>query len=143
MSPAQTTTYVGTATDANGKTATSSIIVTVVPKAPHPTISLSISPSVVAAGQTANLTWASTNATSVAITPAVLGDDVTSVALSGTAAVSPTASTTFTATATGAGGITATATATVNLLGVTLVASPATVGPGQTASVELDEQQRG
>jgi phospholipase C len=89
----------------------------------------------VAAGQTANLTWASTNATSVAITPAVLGDDVTSVALSGTAAVSPTASTTYTATATGAGGVTATAVATVNLLGVTLVASPTTIGPGQTASL--------
>lgn len=135
VSPAQTTTYVGTATDANGKTATSSVVVTVVPQGSAPTISLSISPNVVAAGQTANLTWASTNATSVAITPAVLGDDVTSVALSGTAAVSPTASTTFTATATGAGGTTATATATVNLLGVTLVASPATVGPGQTAAL--------
>ena len=121
--------------DANGKAATNSITVTVVPQGSAPTITLSVSPSVVAAGQTANLTWASTNATSVAITPAVLGDDVTSVALSGTAAVSPTASTTYTATATGAGGITASAVATVNLLGVTLVASPATVGPGQNATL--------
>jgi phospholipase C len=135
VSPSQTTTYVATATDVNGKAATNSITVTVVPAGSVPTMTLSVSPGVVAAGQTANLTWASTNATSVAITPAVLGDDVTSVALSGTAAVSPTASTTYTATATGAGGVTATAVATVNLLGVTLVASPTTIGPGQTASL--------
>lgn len=135
VSPAQTTTYVGTAMDANGRAATSSVVVTVVPQGSAPTMSLSISPTVVAAGQTANLTWASTNATSVAITPSVLGDDVTSVALSGAAAVSPTTSTTYTATATGAGGTTAMATATVNLLGVTLVASPATIGPGQNATL--------
>jgi phospholipase C len=135
VSPSQTTTYVGTAMDAKGRAATSSVEVTVVQQGSAPTMALSISPTVVAAGQTANLTWASTNATSVAITPAVLGDDVTSVALSGTAAVSPTASTTYTATATGAGGVTATAVATVNLLGVTLVASPTTIGPGQTASL--------
>ena len=135
VSPAQTTTYVGTATDANGKAATSSVVVTVVPQNSAPTISLSISPTVVAAGQTANLTWASTNAVSVAITPSVLEDDVTSVALFGTAAVSPTASTTFTATATGAGGTTATAVATVNLLGATLVASPTKIGPGQNATL--------
>ena len=135
VSPAQTTMYVATATDANGKAATNSITVTVVPGGSAPTMTLSVSPSVVAAGQTANLTWVSTNATLVAIAPSVLGDDVTAVALSGTAAVSPTASTTYTATATGAGGVTATAVATVNLLGVTLVASPTTVGPGQTASL--------
>ncbi len=135
VSPSQTTTYIATAMDANGKAATNSITVAVVPAGSAPTMTLSVSPGVVAAGQTANLTWTSTNATSVAITPAVLGDDVTSVALSGTAAVSPTASTTYTATATGAGGVTATAVATVNLLGVTLVASPTTVGPGQTASL--------
>jgi phospholipase C len=135
VSPSQTTTYVATATDANGKAATSSITVTVVPTGSAPTMTLSVSPNVVAAGQTANLTWASTNATSVTISPSVLGDDVTSVALSGAAAVSPAASTTYTATATGAGGVTATAVATVNLLGVTLVASPTTVGPGQTASL--------
>lgn len=135
VSPSQTTTYVGTAMDAKGRAATSSVVVTVVPQGSAPTMTLSISPAVVAAGQTANLTWTSTNATSVAITPSVLGDDVTSVALSGAAAVSPTASTTYTATATGAGGTTATATATVNLLGVTLVASPATIGPGQNATL--------
>src|SRR5882724_470268 len=109
VSPMQTTTYVGTATDANGKAATSSIMVTVVPQGSAPSITISISPSVVAAGQTTTLTWTSTNSTSVAITPSVLGDDVTSVALSGST--------------------------TINILGVTLVANPSKIGPGQTASL--------
>ena len=135
VSPAQTTTYVGTATDANGKIATSSVVVTVVPQGSAPSITLSLSPNVVAAGQTTTLTWASTNSTSVAITPSILGDDVTSVALSGSAAVVPPATTTYTATATGGLGVTASATATVNILGVTLVATPGKIGPGQTAAL--------
>jgi phospholipase C len=135
VSPSQTTTYVGTATDANGKTATNSVTVTVVPQGSAPTMSLSISPGIVAAGQSTTLTWASTNSTSVTISPSVLGDDVTSVALSGSTAIVPSATTTYTATATGAGGITASASATINILGVTLVATPATIGPGQTATL--------
>src|SRR5580765_1470154 len=102
VSPSQTTTYVGTATDANGKTATNSVTVTVVPQGSAPTMSLSISPGVVAAGQSTTLTWASTNSTSVVITPSVLGDHVTSVALSGSTTIVPSATTTYTAKATGA-----------------------------------------
>ncbi len=98
-------------------------------------MTLSVSPNVVAAGQSTTLTWASTNATSVAITPSVLGDDVTSVALSGSTAIVPATTTTYTATATGAGGVTASASSTINILGVTLVASPTNIGPGQTASL--------
>jgi phospholipase C len=135
VSPMQTTTYVGTATDANGKAATSSIMVTVVPQGSAPSITISISPSVVAAGQTTTLTWTSTNSTSVAITPSVLGDDVTSVALSGSTTIVPSATTTYMATATGAAGVTASASATINILGVTLVANPSKIGPGQTASL--------
>src|SRR6476659_3643237 len=135
VSPGQTTTFVATATDANGKAATSSITVTVVPAGSAPTMSLSVSPGVVAAGQNTTLTCTSTNATSVAITPSVLGDDVTSVALSGSTTIVPTATTTYTATATGAGGVTASSSATINILGVTLVASPTKIGPGQTASL--------
>jgi phospholipase C len=135
VSPAQTTTYVGTATDANGKAATNSITVNVVPAGSAPTMSLSVSPSVVAAGQSTTLSWTSTNATSVAIVPSVLGDDVTSVALSGSTTIVPAATTTYTATATGAGGVTASASATINILGVTLVATPTRIGPGQTASL--------
>jgi phospholipase C len=135
VSPSVTTTYVATAMDANGKAATNSITVTVVPQGSAPTMTLSVSPGVVAAGQSTTLTWASTNSTSVTISPSVLGDDVTSVALSGSTAIVPSVTTTYTATATGAGGITASASATINILGVTLVASPATVGPGQSAAL--------
>src|SRR6267142_2823084 len=69
VSPSQTTTYVATATDANGKAATSSVMVTVVPQGSAPTMSLSVSPGVVAAGQSTTLTWLSANSTSVTITP--------------------------------------------------------------------------
>src|ERR1700704_5276004 len=135
VSPAQTTTYTGTATDANGNAATSTITVTVIPSGSAPTMTMSVSPSVVAAGQSTTLSWASTNATSVVITPSILGDDVTSVAFSGSTAIVPAATTTYVATATGASGVTATASTTVNILGVTLVASPTKIGPGQTANL--------
>ena len=68
VSPSVTTTYVATAMDANGKAATNSITVTVVPQGSAPTMTLSVSPGVVAAGQSTTLTWASTNSTSVTIT---------------------------------------------------------------------------
>src|SRR5260221_6849449 len=123
VSPSQTTTYMGTATDANGKAATSSITVTVVPQGSAPSITISISPGVVAAGQSTTLTWTSTNSTSVAITPSVLGDNVTSVALSGSTTIVPSATTTYMATATGAAGVTASASPTINILGVTLAAN--------------------
>src|SRR5262249_27787518 len=92
-------------------------------------------PTVVGSGQSTTLTWNSTNATAVSISPSPLGDDVTTFALSGSAAIVPTATTTYTATATGAGGVTANASATINILGVTLTANPATVGPGQSTSL--------
>ena len=98
-------------------------------------MTISISPQVVASGQPATLTWASTNATSVSITPSILGDDVTALALSGSATVTPTAATTYTATATGAGGVTAQSAATVNILNVTLTATPATISAGQSATL--------
>ncbi len=132
VTPTANTTYTAMATDLNGRPVTRTIALTVVANAP-PAISVNITPAVVGAGQTATLTWNSTNATSVAITPSILGDDQTSVALSGSVTIVPTANTTYTATATGAGGATAQASATVNLLGVTLTATPPKIGPGQSA----------
>src|SRR5438270_136176 len=135
VSPSQTTTFVATATDSQGRTATKSIMVTVVPQGSAPTMTISISPTVVAAGQTTALTWASTNATTVSISPSILADDQTVLALSGSATVVINAPTTYTATATGAGGVTAKSSATVNVLNVTLTATPATIGAGQTATL--------
>jgi phospholipase C len=135
VSPAQTTTYTATAADAQGRTVTFPLTVTVVAAGSAPTITMSVSPSVVASGQNTTLSWTSTNATSVAISPSILGDDQTTVALSGSVAIVPTATTTYTATATGVGGVTAQASTTINILGVTLTAAPAKIGPGQTASL--------
>jgi len=135
VSPSQTTTYTATAADSQGRTATKTITVTVVPQGSAPTMNITVAPSVVAASQPVTLTWASTNATSVSITPSILGDDQTSLALSGSATVTPTATTTYTATATGAGGVTAKSSATVNILTVSLTATPATIGAGQTATL--------
>jgi phospholipase C len=135
VSPAQTTTYVATAADAQGRTVTFSLTVTVVAAGSAPTITMNVSPTVVASGQNTTLSWTSTNATSVSISPSILGDDVTSTALSGSVAVVPTTTTTYTATATGVGGVTAQASATINILGVTLTAIPTTIGPGQSAAL--------
>ena len=135
VSPAQTTTYVATAADAQGRTVTFSLTVTVVAAGSAPTITVSISPGVVAAGQSTTLSWNSTNSTSVAISPSILGDDVASIALSGSATIVPTAAATYTATAAGASGVTVQASATVNILGVTLTATPSKIGPAQTASL--------
>ena len=74
-----------------------------------PTATLTASPTSMAAGQTATLTWSSTNASSVTINQAI-----GSVAASGTRNVTPTATTTYTLTATNANG-SANATATVTI----------------------------
>jgi phospholipase C len=135
VTPTQNTTYTATATDANGRSTTATAAVNVVPTGSAPAISLSFQPTVVGAGQTAVLTWNSTNALSVGITPSVLTEDQTTVGLAGSVTVVPAATTTYTATATGVNGVTASTTATINLLGVTLTATPARVGPGQSTTL--------
>jgi len=135
VSPSQTTTYTATAVDANGLSTTSTVTVTVAAAGSTPTITLSISPSVVAAGQPAQISWTSTNATSVAISPSILIEDQTSLDLSGSAPIAPAANTVYTATATGANNAKATAQASVNILTVNMTASPATIGAGQSATL--------
>jgi phospholipase C len=96
-------------------------------------MTISIQPATIAQGQSTTITWSSSNATAVTITPSILSEDTTALSLSGSATVVPTAATTYTAVATGAGGQTATSTATVNILSVTLTATPAKVAAGQSA----------
>src|SRR5580765_5049691 len=72
-----------------------------------PTATLSAAPASITSGQSATLTWSTTNATTVS-----LNQGIGTVAASGTRSVSPTATTTYTLTATNSVG-TATATATV------------------------------
>ena len=97
------------------------------------TITISAQPAIIAQGQTTTISWSSTNATSVTITPSLLSEDQTALALSGSVTIVPTAATTYTAVATGADGKTATSTANVSMLSVTLTATPAKVAAGQSA----------
>lgn len=66
---------------------------------PAPTVSLSASPSTIERGQTASLSWSSSNASGVTI-----DNGIGTVEPSGSRTISPGASTTYTARATGAGG---------------------------------------
>jgi peptidoglycan-associated lipoprotein len=80
------------------------------PAAARPTVTLQASPTSINKGESATLTWNSTDATQLTISPGV-GD----VTAQGTTSVSPSDSTTYTITASGPGGsATATASVTVN-----------------------------
>ena len=96
VSPASTTTYTLVATGPGGS-AQAQTVLTVSSTVPQPTAVISVSPQSIASGQTATLTWSTTNATS-----AVLNNE--QVDLSGSMSVSPTSTTTYTLVATGSGG---------------------------------------
>src|SRR5271169_2835646 len=68
------------------------------PPPPAPTASIAVSPTSVQAGQSASLTWQTTNATDVSI------DGIGAVQPNGSQSVSPSDSTTYHLTAKGAGG---------------------------------------
>ncbi|MFY0530332.1 hypothetical protein ACN28I_46580 [Archangium gephyra] len=107
VSPAATTTYTLTATNAAGNTTATATVTVNQP----PTISsFTAAPATINAGQSTTLSWATTGATSLSITPGV-------GTVSGTSAtVSPATTTTYTLTATNAAGnTTATTTVTVTV----------------------------
>lgn len=79
------------------------------PPPARPTVTLQASPSSINKGDSATLSWNSTDATTLSIAP-----DVGAVTAQGSTKVSPTDSTTYTITATGPGG-SATATAAVSV----------------------------
>lgn len=84
---------------------------TTTPTPALPSVSFTASPSSVNSGETSTLSWTSSNATSVAINPPVSD---TALELSGSAVVTPSATTTYTLTASNTGG-SASATATVTV----------------------------
>lgn len=133
----ETTTYVLTATGPEGSS-TASVTVTVTPRAP--TITLTVSPDSIIRGQSATLNWTSENATSISIEPGV----GTFQEPNGSVQISPEATTTYTATATGTGGTTqATVTVTVaepGELAVTLSAVPSSIAPGGTSTLTWSTQ---
>ncbi len=111
VAPTATTTYTLTATNASGSvTATSTVTV----QAPAlPSIgSFTANPTSITSGSSSTLSWTTTGATSIAISPGTF----TSTSATGSTEVSPTATTTYTLTATNTAG-SATGTATVTVTG--------------------------
>lgn len=103
-----------------------------------PTASLAAASSQIKAGQSVMLTWTSSNAESVAISPSI---STTALPLSGSATVTPAKTTTYQMTATGSGG-SASASVTVTVAAaappaptVTLSASQSTVVSGGTVTL--------
>ena len=134
VTPTATTTYTITATNGS-KSATAAVTVTV-NAAPQPaTATISVTPTIIAASQTYAVTWSSTNAKSVTITPTINGEDPTTTALSGTSTQVGAHTTTYTINATGTDGSTATASATVTVVATTLTASAPKIRIGQSVTL--------
>jgi hypothetical protein len=127
VTPEVTTTYTATATGPGG-TSTAKVTVTVIQ--PSPTISLAADPVSIMAGESAILTWSSSDADTIQF-----NQGIGSVPLQGSLTVSPIATTTYTLTATGPGGTTSksvTITVTWPEPTVSFSATPATVQIGES-----------
>ena len=110
VSPAATTTYTLTATNAAGP-ATATLTVTINGTSKPTITSFSANPTSITSGSSSTLSWATTGAASIAITPGTF----TSNLASGSTSVSPTATTTYTLTATNSNG-SSTSTAKITLI---------------------------
>lgn len=129
VSPTATTTYTLTATGTLG-TVTRQATVTVV--AP-PSVTFTVSPTSITSGQSATLTWTTTNASTVEIDHGIGAQPLT-----GSLAVSPGATTTYTLMATGIGGSTAkevSLTVTPPRPQITFTASPRTIAEGDSTTL--------
>jgi hypothetical protein len=109
VSPTTTTTYSMACTGAGGTSPVANATVTV--SNPAPTANLTASPTTINSGQSSNLSWSSTNATSCTGTGFSTGNAVSG----GPVTVSPKGTTTYSVTCTGAGGTSSPANATVTV----------------------------
>src|SRR6267142_4727015 len=113
-SPTATTTYTAVASGNGGTTAPQNMTVQVTAGGPVTITTFTATPTEVSGGQTATITWATTNATSVTITPPVsTPDDTGPLSTSGSSVVVVNATTTYTINASGPGGNATPASATV------------------------------
>jgi hypothetical protein len=113
VNPTATTTYTLTATNTAGSTTATATVTVSTPSKPAVN-SFTANPAGITLGASSTLSWVTTGATSIAITPGTF----TSTSASGSTTVSPTATTTYTLTATNtAGSTTATAKVTVTASG--------------------------
>ena len=123
VTPTATTSFTATATGPGGNATSAAVNITVNPvPPPAPTVSLSADRTTLTVGQSATLTYSSTNATTVTISGGV---GAVQPAAGGTRQVTPNATTTFTATATGPGG-------TITSTAVNITVNPAPKPPGPT-----------
>jgi hypothetical protein len=128
VSPTESTTYTITASGPGG-TGTASVTVTVT--YPMPTVSMSANPETILVGDSATLSWTSTDADS-----ATIDQGMGEVPVKGSTEVSPTETTTYTITVTGPGG-TATDSVTVTVMTypaptVSINADPETILVGES-----------
>jgi len=134
VSPTATTTYTLTATNANGSVNATATVIVNTPQTALTTCYAS--PATIMTGESSTLFYTSTNATSVSISPGV-----GTVGLSGTAVVTPTASTTYTVTANGASGQSTSCSIAVQVVAgalpriVQFSASPITILSGQNSTL--------
>ncbi|MGB7761734.1 MAG: OmpA family protein [Bryobacteraceae bacterium] len=135
VSPAATTVYTISATGTDGNTVTATVQVTVGAVTAQ-ILRFTASPSTIAEGAQSTLSWTTSNATTVSISPGI-----GAVAANGSTTVSPAVTTTYTISVTGADGKTVTSPVTVTVSGsaipqiVTFVATPQTVSPGQSTQI--------
>jgi phospholipase C len=134
--PTESTTYTATATGPGGN-AQKDAAVTVIQNVPPEITQFSVDPTTISSGQVTTFTWATTNATSVTITPPLpLGDDSGPLMPNGSATVPIDATTTFTMTASGPGGDAKPKSTTVTVpFTLSFTASPSTITPGQTSTL--------
>jgi hypothetical protein len=99
VSPAATATYIMTCSGEGG-TASDSVTITVTAPAPVPVVNLSVSPAIIEQGQSATLSWTSTDADSCVASSGWSGTHSTM----GTLSVSPAATATYIMTCSGEGG---------------------------------------
>ena len=104
------------------------------PVLPRPTVTMSASPGSIEPGQSATLTWSSTNARSASITPRI-----GSVPTSGTRRVFPTQTTTYRITVRSSDGQTATDTAKVTVAAAPKPAAPAVSADNTTLTVTFSD----
>jgi hypothetical protein len=131
-----------TVTDNGGLSSSATTRVSAISPIAAQVVRFDATPSQITAGQTSQLNWTVTGATSVSITPGV-----GNVALSGTTTVSPATTTTYTLTAVGpAGNVTATAIITVGtaVVGTPQIirfeGSPLSIQPGQQSTLSWTTQ---
>lgn len=136
-SPTQTTTYSAVATGKGGSTQPQTATVQVAQPVMPQVTSFTANPMYVSAGQPSTISWTTTNATSITITPPVTQqEDTGPLPTSGSSLTPITKTTQFSITASGPGGTSAASTVTVTVpFTLSLTATPSTIVPGASATL--------